>query len=61
MLLGTANNMSPLGGIFHLATVFCDALFEYQTEESFERTFAVKTQTLQHLDKLTRNLYPFLR
>lgn len=53
--------MAPLGGVFHLAAVFSDALFDFQTVDNFKRVFTVKTDTLQNLDKITRQVYPDLK
>lgn len=61
VLLETANNMAPLGAVFHLAAVFSDALFEHQTVDNFKQVYSVKTETLINLDKITRNHYPNLK
>ena len=45
-----------VGGVFNLAMVLCDGLFENQTVEQFEKVLVPKAQVTQHLDVLTREL-----
>jgi fatty acid synthase len=59
-LLQEANKLGPIGGIFHLAVVLNDALFENQTIETFHETCESKINTFLNLDKITRNSYPDL-
>jgi fatty acid synthase len=56
-LLKDANKLGPIGGIFHLAVVLNDALFDNQTIESFQETCESKINTFVNLDKITRNSY----
>ncbi|KAI1300230.1 Fatty acid synthase [Halotydeus destructor] len=53
-LLQEADNMGPVGGIFHLAMVLRDSILENQTVEAFEQACASKVQGTLNLDKLTR-------
>jgi fatty acid synthase len=59
-LLDDANKLGTFGGIFHLAVVLNDALFENQTNETFRETCESKINTVVNLDKITRNSYPDL-
>jgi fatty acid synthase len=57
-LLEEANKLGSIGGIFHLALVLNDSLYENQTIEGFRITCESKINTFVNLDKLTRDLYP---
>jgi fatty acid synthase len=57
-LLEEANKLGPVGGIFHLALVLSDSLYENQTIEGFRITCESKINTFVNFDKLTRDLYP---
>lgn len=59
-LIETAEDMAPVGGVFHLAMVLRDAALENQTVESFTEACASKVQGTLHLDKLTRSSCPQL-
>ena len=59
-LLEEANNLAPVGGIFHLAMVLNDAIFENQTEETFNKVCGPKIRTTKYLDSLSRKLCPQL-
>ena len=50
-----ARKLGPLGGIFHLAAVLKDGLFENQTIEAFQAVIKPKYQGTIYLDQLTRN------
>jgi fatty acid synthase len=54
-LLEYANKLGPIGGIFHLAVVLNDALFDNQTIETFCETCDSKINAFVNLDKLTRD------
>jgi fatty acid synthase len=56
LLLEEANKLGTIGGIFHLAVVLNDALYENHTIETFRQTCESKINTFVHLDKLTRAL-----
>jgi fatty acid synthase len=58
ILLEEANKLGTIGGIFHLALVLNDSLYENQTMEGFRQTCESKINTFVNLDKLTRDLYP---
>ncbi len=47
-----------VGGIFHLANVLSDALFEAQTVQSFDTVLKTKLKGAVNLDKATRALAP---
>ena len=49
-----ARELGPLGGIFHLAVVLKDALFENQTIEAFQAVSKPKYHGTVFLDQLTR-------
>ncbi|XP_037572166.1 fatty acid synthase-like [Dermacentor silvarum] len=55
-----AASMGPVGGIFNLAMVLRDALFENQTVEKFEAVCKPKVAGTQLLDQLSRQLCPEL-
>ena len=50
-----ARKLGPLGGIFHLAVVLKDGLFENQTIEAFQAVSKPKYHGTIYLDQLTRN------
>ena len=49
-----ARKLGPLGGIFHLAVVLKDGLFENQTIEAFQAVSKPKYNGTINLDQLTR-------
>ena len=49
-----ARELGPLGGIFHLAVVLKDGMFENQTIEAFDAVSKPKYHGTIYLDKLTR-------
>lgn len=49
-----AHELGPLGGIFHLAVVLKDGLFENQTVEAFQAVSKPKYYGTIYLDQLTR-------
>lgn len=59
-LLDTGNRLAPIGGIFNLAMVLNDGLFENQSEETFEKVCAPKVHISNNLDKLSREMCPQL-
>lgn len=59
-LLNDARRFGSIGGIFHLAAIVHDKLFENQSLDHFYETFAVKAMSTQYLDELTRIQCPDL-
>lgn len=59
-LLTEANKLGPVDGIFNLAVVLKDALFENQTPEDFVASLGPKADATKHFDKLSRTLCPTL-
>ena len=53
-IVKTARKLGPLGGIFHLAVVLKDGLFENQTTEAFQAVSKPKCYGTIYLDQLTR-------
>lgn len=60
-ILETAAKLAPIDGIFNLAAVLKNDLWENQTAHSFEESFKPKAWTTKNLDVLTRKLCPELR
>ncbi|KAK5638957.1 hypothetical protein RI129_013252 [Pyrocoelia pectoralis] len=60
-ILRNAEQLGPVAGIFNLALVLQDALFENQTEESFIEALTPKATITHNLDKLSRKLCPSLK
>lgn len=59
-LVEEALKMAPLGGIFNLAMVLRDALFENATVEDFDKVFNPKCLGVAALDRVTRSICPDL-
>ncbi|KAF5292080.1 hypothetical protein FQR65_LT11346 [Abscondita terminalis] len=59
-LLGKSNLLGVVDGIFILSVVLHDALFEYQTEETFRLVFESKSVIIKNLDAVSRTFCPFL-
>lgn len=59
-LFEEAASLGPIGGIFHLAMVLNDAIFENQTEEHFKISCGPKVKTTKYLDCLSRKMCPEL-
>uniref|UniRef100_A0AC35U6Z3 Carrier domain-containing protein n=1 Tax=Rhabditophanes sp. KR3021 TaxID=114890 RepID=A0AC35U6Z3_9BILA len=55
-LIEQCNEMGPLGGVFHLAMVLRDCLFENQTVQNFVDAAEAKYHGTIHLDYATRKL-----
>ncbi|XP_077862291.1 fatty acid synthase-like, partial [Saccoglossus kowalevskii] len=55
-LIKDSSQMAPIGGLFHLAMVMKDGLFENQTSESFQSVCAAKYIGTCNLDQATRKL-----
>ncbi|CAG2110585.1 unnamed protein product, partial [Medioppia subpectinata] len=55
-LLSEAKQLGPIGGVFHLALVLNDCLFENMTIEKFGETVDTKHRVFANLDQLTRQL-----
>lgn len=60
-IIEAAVKLAPVDGIFNLAVVLEDALWENQTKESFETSFRGKAWSTKQLDKLSRTMCPQLR
>lgn len=60
-ILETAIKFAPVDGIFNLAAVLKDTLWDNQTPKSFEESFRPKAWATKNLDVLTRKLCPLLR
>lgn len=59
-ILKVANRLAPVAGIFNLAVVLKDSIFENQTVESFEESFRPKAWSTRLLDELSRKYCPKL-
>ncbi|KAK9497321.1 hypothetical protein O3M35_004661 [Rhynocoris fuscipes] len=59
-LLLNAAKHGPVGGIFNLAVVLSDGLFENMSEETFNVSAGPKARATVYLDKLSRQLCPEL-
>jgi fatty acid synthase len=55
LLIEESESMARIGGIFHLAVVLNDNLFENQSPMSFSNVFEAKFQSLLFLDEITRH------
>lgn len=60
-LITKSQELGPLDGLFNLAAVLKDSLFENQTKETFEISFGPKPVALKYLDEVTRRICPNLR
>lgn len=60
-LMKDAIKLGPVGGIFNLAVVLRDAIFENQSVDKFVESFGPKATATKHLDELSRKLCPLLR
>lgn len=59
-LMNEAKALGPIDGIFNLAVVLRDAIFENQTEEDFNISFGPKAVATKLLDKVSRKMCPEL-
>ncbi|XP_006825595.1 fatty acid synthase-like [Saccoglossus kowalevskii] len=55
-LIEDSSQIAPVGGLFHLAMVLKDGLFENQTPETFQSVYAAKYVGACNLDQATRKL-----
>nr|QNL15122.1 fatty acid synthase 2 [Meteorus pulchricornis] len=60
-ILKAAKDLAPVDGIFNLAVVLKDSLWENQTPEQFEQSFRPKAWSTKVLDELSRKDCPQLR
>ena len=60
-ILETAAKIAPVDGVFNLAVVLKDAIWDNQTPENFEESFRSKAWATKNLDILTRKVCPKLR
>jgi fatty acid synthase len=56
LISDTRDQLGPIGGIFHLAVVLHDCLFESQTADNFKESAATKYWGTKNLDAATRRL-----
>ncbi|XP_072378050.1 LOW QUALITY PROTEIN: fatty acid synthase-like [Diabrotica undecimpunctata] len=59
-LITFAQQLGPVGGIFHSALVLRDQFFLNQTKETFYEVFKAKILSAQNIDKSSRKLCPDL-
>ncbi|XP_057319878.1 fatty acid synthase-like [Microplitis mediator] len=60
-IIKAAENLAPVDGIFNLAVILKDSLFENQTPDTFKESFAVKAWSTKVLDEVSRKFCPNLR
>nr|CAH7737553.1 unnamed protein product [Callosobruchus chinensis] len=60
-LIKEAQKMGPIEGIYNLAVILQDAVFENQTVETFSTTFGPKATATRYLDEVTREMCPELK
>ncbi|KAJ8668386.1 hypothetical protein QAD02_010049 [Eretmocerus hayati] len=60
-ILESAMQLAPIDGIFNLAVVMKDSIWENQTPQYFESAFAAKVRATKNLDTLSRIMCPSLR
>jgi len=60
-LIEEARSLGPVAGLFHLAMVLRDSLFENQTVQNFKESAQAKFWGTKHLDQSTRRLCPDLK
>lgn len=59
-LIKTGMQLGPIGGIFNLAVLLRDNIFENQDAEKFCESLSVKAYASKFLDEISRNLCPHL-
>lgn len=59
-LIQESNRLAPVGGIFNLAAVLCDALIENLKEADFKTVILPKVDVTRSLDAISRKLCPSL-
>lgn len=60
-LIHHALRLGPVGGIFNLAVVLRDGLFENQSVSLFEESFGPKAVATKYMDEISRKLCPDLK
>nr|WRO29226.1 FAS2 protein [Tuta absoluta] len=60
-MLKMANSMGMVEAIFNLAVVLKDSIFQNQTPETFQTSYAPKAMATVHLDKVSKKLCPGLK
>lgn len=55
-LIGQCQEMGPLGGVFHLAMVLRDCLFEDQRPQNFQEAAEAKYWGTKNLDRITQKM-----
>uniref|UniRef100_A0A336MX78 CSON007834 protein n=2 Tax=Culicoides sonorensis TaxID=179676 RepID=A0A336MX78_CULSO len=59
-LIKTGLELGPVGGIFNLAVILRDNIFENQDAEKFVESLSVKAYATKYLDEISRKLCPQL-
>lgn len=60
-LIKTGMQLAPIGGIFNLAVVLRDSIFENQNAQKFDEALSVKAYSTKYLDEISRKLCPNLK
>lgn len=60
-MLKMANSLGTVDAIFNLAVVLRDSVFQNQTPEMFQTSFAPKALATMQLDKVSKKLCPKLK
>nr|CAI5852763.1 unnamed protein product [Callosobruchus analis] len=60
-LIKEAQKLGPIEGIYNLAVILQDAIFENQTVETFSTSFGPKATATRYLDEATREMCPDLK
>lgn len=60
-MLKMANSMGQVDAIFNLAVVLKDSIFQNQSPETFQTSYAPKALATMHLDKVSKKLCPKLK
>jgi fatty acid synthase len=55
-VINEAQELGPVGGVFHLAMVLIDGLMENQTVETFQKSAEPKVRGTMYLDVITRQM-----
>ena len=55
-VINQAQELGPVGGVFHLAMVLVDGLMENQTPQTFQKSAEPKVRGTMYLDVITRQL-----
>lgn len=55
-LIKAGMQLAPIGGIFNLAVVLRDSIFENQNAQKFDEALSVKAYSTKYLDEISRKL-----